>query len=176
MISLNYCLSRSAHGDKIAAYEAAKIMQFEKYSEVMVQAQLRKAASLGSVDAMRWLGFLGLSGKLISPESTVTKISYYNTYDHAYNWFVEGSKKGDDLSTLVVGTCLHHGIGIPQDTQKSEEIMSTVLNSVSIDAVVPVICLINALHSSATPRGKSFDNDFIEKLLYNQGGQHGENH
>ena len=78
MMSLNYCLSRSAHGDKIAAYEAAKIMQFEKYSEVMVQAQLRKAASLGSVDAMRWLGFLGLSGKLISPESTVTKVSYYN--------------------------------------------------------------------------------------------------
>ena len=167
MMSLNYCLSRSAHGDKIAAYEAAKIMQFEKYSEVMVQAQLRKAASLGSIDAMRWLGFLGLSGKLISPESTVTKVSYYNTYDHAYNWFVEGSKKGDALSTFVVGTCLQHGIGTPQDTQKSEEIMSGVLDNVSIDVVVPIIFLINALHSSATACGKSLDNDFIEKILCN---------
>ena len=75
MMSLNYYLSRSAHGDNIAAYEAAKIMHFEKYSEVMVQAQLRKAASLGNVNAMRWLGFLGLSGNLISPESTITKIT-----------------------------------------------------------------------------------------------------
>ena len=167
MMSLNYCLSRSAHGDKIAAYEAAKIMQFEKYSEVMVQAQLRKAASLGSVDAMRWLGFLGLSGKLISPESTVTKVSYYNTYDHAYNWFVEGSKKGDALSTFVVSTCLQHGIGTPQDTQKSEEIMSGVLGNVSIDVVVPIIFLINTLHSSATACSKSLDDDFIEKILCN---------
>ena len=167
MMSLNYCLSRSAHGDKIAAYEAAKIMQFEKYSEVMVQAQLRKAASLGSVDAMRWLGFLGLSGKLISSESTVTKVSYYNTYDHAYNWFVEGSKKGDALSTFVVGTCLHHGIGTPQDTQKSEEIMSSVLDNISVDVVVPIIFLINTLHSSATACGKSLDGDFIEKILCN---------
>ena len=167
MMSLNYCLSRSAHGDKIAAYEAAKIMQFEKYSEVMVQAQLRKAASLGSVDAMRWLGFLGLSGKLISPESTVTKVSYYNTYDHAYNWFVEGSKKGDALSTFVVSTCLQHGIGTPQDTQKSEEIMSGVLDNVSIDVVVPIIFLINTLHSSATACGTLIDDNFIEKILCN---------
>ena len=167
MMSLNYCLSKSAHGDKIAAYEAAKIMHFEKYSEVMVQAQLRKAASLGSIDAMRWLGFLGLSGKLISPESTVTKVSYYNTYDHAYNWFVEGSKKGDILSTFVVGTCLQHGIGTPQDTQKSEEIMSSVLGNVSIDVVVPIIFLINTLHSSATACGKSLDDDFIAKILCN---------
>lgn len=167
MMSLNYCLSRSAHGDKIAAYEAAKIMQFEKYSEVMVQAQLRKAASLGSVDAMRWLGFLGLSGKLISPESTVTKVSYYNTYDHAYNWFVEGSKKGDALSTFVVGTCLQHGIGTQQDTTKSEQLMSSVLSDVSIDAVVPIIFLINTLHSSSAPCGTINNNKFIEKILCN---------
>ena len=167
MMSLNYCLSRSAHGDKVAAYEAAKIMHFEKYNEVMVQAQLRKAASLGSIDAMRWLGFLGLSGKLISPESTVTKVSYYNTYDHAYNWFVEGSKKGDALSTFVVGTCLQHGIGTQQDTQKSEEILSCVLDDVSIDTVVPIIFIINTLHSSTATSGMSLNTNFIEKILGN---------
>lgn len=167
MMSLNYCLSRSARGDNIAAYEAAKIMQLEKYSEVMVQAQLRKAASLGNVDAMRWLGFLGLSGKLISPGSTITKISYYNTYDHAYNWFAEGAKKGDALSTFVVGICLQHGIGTPQDTRKSEKILSGVLDDVSIDTVVPIIFIINALHSSTAAIGMSLNTKFIEKVLGN---------
>ena len=167
MMSLDYYLRKSARGDHNAAYEAAKIMQLEKYSEVMVQAQLRKAASLGSVEAMRWLGFLGLSGKLISPESTVTKISYYNTYDHAYNWFVKGSQKGDALSTFVVGTCLQHGIGTSQDTQKSKEIMSDVSSKVSVDVVLPIIFLFNTLHSSATACGKSLDEDVIEKILCN---------
>lgn len=167
MMSLNYYLSRSAHGDNIAAYEAAKIMHFEKYSEVMVQAQLRKAASLGNVNAMRWLGFLGLSGNLISPESTITKITYYNTYDQAYNWFVEGSEKGDALSLFVVGTCLQYGIGTSQDVQKSEIIISKVLESISMDVIVMVVFLINTIHSSTTLNSKSFSNDLIEKILGN---------
>ena len=167
MMSLNYCLSRSAHGDMIAAYEAARIMQFEKHSQVMVQAQLRRAATLGNIDAMRWLGFLGLSGKLISPESTVTKVSYYTTYDQAYHWFVEASKKGDAISAFVVGTCLQLGIGTPQDTQKSEAIITGVLENVSIDTVVPIIFLINTLQASTASGGNQLNPNFIEKILSN---------
>ena len=170
MMSLNYCLSKGARGDKIAAYEAARIMHFEKYNEAMVQAQLRKAASIGSVEAMRWLGFLGLSGKLISPESTVAKISYYNTYDQAYRWFWEGFKNGDPLSTFVVGTCLQHGIGTPQDVQKSKEIMAGVSSDISIDSLVPVIFLINTLCSATPSSTQSLHTNFIENFLSNQVG------
>ena len=165
MMSLNYCLRKSAHGDNVASYEESKIMHFEKYSEVTVQAKLRKAASLGNVDAMRWLGFLGLSGNLISPESTITKVSYYSTYDQAYHWFLEGSKKGDALSIFVVGICLQYGIGTRQDIQKSEKIMSAVLNDTSFDMVLPIIFLVNTLHSSNSSEVKQTSSNFIEKIL-----------
>ena len=167
MMSLNYCLSKSARGDKNAAYEAAKIMQFEKYSEVMVQAQLRKAASLGSIEAMRWLGFLGLSGQLISPESSITRITYYNTYEQAYEWFREASEKGDALSTFVVGTCLQHGIGTPQDIPKSEEIMSGISGQLAIDVVVPIIFVINVLRSSPPSSSINHNPNFTENILDN---------
>lgn len=165
MMSLNYYLRKSAHGDSVAAYEAAKIMQLEKYSEVTIQAQLRKAASLGSVDAMRWLGFLGLSGNLISPESTITKVSYYTTFDKAYLWFAQGARKGDPLCLFVVALCLQHGIGTEADPERSEKIMATVSNDISVDMVIPIIFLINSLHSSLSSSHKELSDDFIEKLL-----------
>ena len=146
MMSLDYYLNKSAKGDNIAAYEAAKIMQDKNYSAIMVQAQLRKAAELGNVNAIRWLGFLGLSGKLISPESTVTKISYYKTQEQAFNWFLEGYKKGDVISSFVVGNCLKYGIGTQQDVAKSEEIISNISSNVPTDAAFSIIFLINTLH------------------------------
>jgi hypothetical protein len=80
---------------------------------------------------------------------------------------MEGSKKGDALSTFVVGTCLQHGIGTQQDTQKSEEILSCVLDDVSIDTVVPIIFIINTLHSSTATRGMSLNTNFLEKIFGN---------
>ena len=178
MMPLNYYLNRGARGDKHAAYEAARLMHLEKYSEVMVQAQLRKAASMGSVDAMRWLGLLGLSGYLITPESSISHVSYYPTLHQAYHWFSEGARHGDAFSIFVVGTCLRHGIGTVQDTEKSQAVMATVPDSISIDTVIPILYLVNALHASGTP-GSTIPNAFLAQIqnsLSSQGGQHGEDH
>lgn len=150
MMSLNYCLSRSDCGDSAAAYEAALIMHLEKHNELMVQAQLKKAALLGSVDAMRWLGFLALSGKLISPDSTLTSISYLTAYDHAYNWFMQAFKRGDALSAFLVGTCLQYGIGTPQDTKRAAEIISEASGHIPISDSIASTAPINALKNLAT--------------------------
>ena len=68
---------------------------------------------------------------------------------------------------FVVGTCLQYGIGTSQDVQKSEIIISKVLESISIDVIVMVVFLINTIHSSTTLNSKSFSNDLIEKILGN---------
>lgn len=173
-MSLNYYLSRSALGDNVAGYEAAKIMQSEKYNEVMVQGQLRRAAMLGNIEAMRWLGFLGLNGKLIKPDSTVRNVSYYNTYEESYRWFSEGAEKGDPISLFVVGTCLNHGIGTSQDIAKSEEIISNTKKDISIDIIISIVFLLNTLHSPENSNHKLLDNYLKQNTLDNQGGQHGE--
>ena len=41
---LTHYLSESCKGDRKAAYEAAKIMKFENYNEVLIQNQFRRRA------------------------------------------------------------------------------------------------------------------------------------
>lgn len=174
MMSLEYYLCRSAQGDALAAYQAARIMQFENHSEYLVQAQLRKAASYGSVDAMRWLGFLGLNGKLLTPQSTITNPSYYNEYTQAYHWFTEGALHGDTSCIIAVSCCLQYGIGVKQDAQMSEAIMSGVKHGASAEALIPIILLFNLLLPASAPLSSLSQHSLVNLDFNQQGGPHGE--
>ena len=174
MMSLNYYLRLSARGDHEAAYQAAQIMHHEGRSDLSVQAQLRHAASCGSTRAMRWLGFIGLSEKLITPQSSLTNLSYYKGFEQAYQWFSQGAIQGDTVCIIATGFCLLHGIGVTQDMQKSKELISGVTDRVSVEAIVPIIFLLNTLVPTTPQFRESIHHNLIDEMSGTKGGQHGE--
>lgn len=153
MRSLNHYLSLTAHGNPgvaaAAAFEAAKIMYNEKYNEVIVQAMLRKSGELGDVNAQRWLGFIGLTNRLIDPVSTTSNIIYYKDASVAYQWFKKAADKGDLISTFAVYKCLQHGIGVTKNLEKAEHILDTIADKLSFD-VLPFMFFFDAYHEPKT--------------------------
>ncbi len=146
MLSLAHYQDLTARGDGNAALEAAKIMRLERYSEYLVQAQLRRAAALGNVEAMRQLGFLGLGGKLLHPDSSAANPILYQTREPAFAWFIEGDKQGDSLSTLLVGLCIEHGLGTEADVSRGREIITKVADKIPMDVALGVVLFVNTLH------------------------------
>lgn len=165
MMSLNYYLTKASQGDSKAAYEAAKVMEYSEYNNVIVQAQLRRAASLGSIDAMRWLGFLGLAGKLIHPDSSVSNTTYYKGYNQAYKWFNEGAISGDAISAFVASKCLQLGVGTPQDEVRAEGLMKLIIEKVPEELFLPIICLLDSITHKATTKNHAIDTEIVKQLL-----------
>lgn len=151
MKSLNHYLSLTNHSDvtvaAAAAFEAAKIMHHEKYNEVIVQAMLRKAGELGDANAQRWLGFIGLTGKLIEPISTTSNIIYYKDASVSYQWFKSAASSGDILSAFAVYKCLQHGIGVAKNPEKAENILNTIADKLSFD-ILPLMFFFDTYHTS----------------------------
>lgn len=138
MKTLNYYISLSTKGNAEAAYEAAKLMHYEKYNEVIVQSMLRKAAHLGNVNAQRWLGFIGLANKLVDPDSTISNIKYITDHRHAYSWFEHAAAQGDTISAFAVFRCLQHGIGVERDPEKANALLESISGKLDYD-MLPLI-------------------------------------
>lgn len=146
MKSLNHYLSLATKGDATAAFEAAKIMYHEKYSEVITQAMLRKAGELGSVDAQRWLGFIGLANKLIEPDSTASNVKYCKDASVSFQWFKKAAIAGDVISTFAVYKCLQLGIGTPKNVEKAKAVFSTISSNLTFD-VIPLMLFFDTYHA-----------------------------
>lgn len=165
MMSLNYYLSKASRGDSKAAYEAAKVMECSKYHDVIVQAQLRRAAALGSVDAMRWLGFLGLFEKLMHPDASISNVLYYQGYEQAYKWFSDGAVSGDPLCAFVASKCMQLGVGTPQDEVKASQIMDLIIASVPEETILPIICLLSSITCPKPYSAQTINMDTVKELL-----------
>ena len=135
MKTLNYYLSLATKGDADAAYEAARIMHYEKYNDVIVQSMLRKAGTLGNPSAQRWLGLICLTNKLVHPESTTSKIKYVTDYQQSYSWFSRAAAQGDTLSAFTVYKCLQYGIGVDKNPEKADYILNTISNTLNYDVI-----------------------------------------
>ena len=110
---LKYYLSESCKGNKEAAYEAARIMTFEHYNDVLIQNQYRRSAELGYAPAQRDLGILGLCSKLITPTSTVGNITYYNDdFAQAICWLKQAAKNHDGIAIYLLSKCYQQNIGV----------------------------------------------------------------
>ena len=133
MKTLNYYISLATKGNAEAAYEAAKLMHYEKYNEVIVQSMLRKAANLGNVNAQRWLGFVGLADKLVDPSSTIANIKYISDHHHAYSWFERAASQGDTISAFAVFKCLQHGIGVAKNLEKANALLEAISGDLNYD-------------------------------------------
>ena len=160
MKNLNYYRSLAAKGDANAAFEAAKIMYHEKYSDVFVQAMLRDAARLGNVNAQRWLGFVGLNNKLLHPSSTVSNIIYCSDASVSYRWLEKAAKSGDVLSAFAVCKCLQHGIGVDKNEAKAQAILDSITNELSFD-ILPFMFIFETYRSS---QNVSHNADLAPKL------------
>ncbi len=108
MHQLHYYMERGNQGDAASALTAARLMMLEQYSDLIVQHQLSQAAALGSVDAMRLLGFLGMSGRLLSPASTVAHSVFEQTHEAGTSWLRRAAALGDTISV-----CALEHLGIP---------------------------------------------------------------
>ena len=154
MKSLNHYLSLTAHSNTAvaaaAAFEAAKIMYQEKYNEVIIQAMLRKAGELGDVNAQRWLGFIGLTNRLVDPISTTSNIIYYNDARVPYQWFKKAADSGDVISAFAVYKCLQHGIGVPKNIEKAESVLNIIADKLSFD-ILPLMFFFDTYHAHQTP-------------------------
>ena len=166
MKTLTYYLKLAEGGNAAAAYEAAKIMYCEKYNDVIVQSTLRKAAALGSVDAQRWLGFICLAGKQVSPGSTASNIQYTADLREAYTWFERAAAQGDTLSAFAVYKCLQHGIGIHQDTEKADAILEAIAGHLDYD-VLPLMFFFDTYKDSeqAAPTIHPLERNALLELL-----------
>lgn len=145
MKTLNYYLALATKNDADAAYNAAKLMMYEEYNEVIVQNMLRKAANLGSSEAQRYLGFLGMKLELILPNSTVSNIIRNKDYSEAYNWFHKGAESGDIISSIAVSKCLQYGIGTKKDPVKANEILEAISSQLTFD-LLPITAFFDIFH------------------------------
>lgn len=166
MKNLNYYISLAEKGNAEAAYEAAKIMHYIKYNDVIFQAMLRKAGGLGNVNAQRWLGFICLANKLIDPESTVSNIKYVSGHEAAYAWFEKAAAQGDTVSAFAVSKCLQYGIGVEKDSKKAEDVLNAISGDFDFD-MFPIMFFFDT-YKEFNKKGKSespYSNDIIQNLL-----------
>ena len=136
---LTHYLSESCKGDRKAAYEAAKIMKFENYNEVLIQNQFRRSAELGYAPAQRELGILGLCSKLVEPTSSVGNISYYNDNFHqALIWLKQASKNLDGIAIYILGKCYQHNIGVSADEERSSKLFKLASELLPLDQMITI--------------------------------------
>ncbi len=164
MKSLESYIKLASRGDASAAFEAAKIMFYEKYNEVIFQSMLRKAAKLGNINAQRYLGFIGLANKLVEPSSTTTHIIYNKSATAAYEWFEKASNAGDVISTFAVYKCLQHGIGVEKNEEKAEETLNTIVDHLSLD-ILPLMFFFDTYHVSKTNTNEFVQRSTLKTLL-----------
>ena len=147
---LNYYLSMAAKGDGKAAFEAARIMRNDKMSEVIVQTQLRRSASLGYAPAQTYLGILGICGVLVKPESTIGHISYYNTVEPAIEWLNKAVSENDPVAKYTLARCMQLGIGVPKDDVKASEMLNESLSDMSELTVLGLLLMFDWVKQSKT--------------------------
>lgn len=166
MKTLDYYLSLASRGNADAAYEAAKIMHYEKRNEVIVQSMLRKAGKLGNPNAQRWLGLICLANQLIEPSSTVSNIKYVTDYQQAYLWFSRAAAQGDSLSAFAVCKCLQYGIGVDKDPEKSDRILNAISDTLNYD-IIPVAFFFDA-YAKKNSKAESKENADNYTTLFNE--------
>ena len=165
MKTLNYYISLANKGNADAAYEAAKRMYFEKYNEVMVQAMLRKAATLGNVHAQRWLGFIGLAGRLIDPRSSTSHVTYLTDYTAAYDWFNSAASQGDAISVYAVARCVQHGIGTVKDPTYAATLLETASAAPNSDDLLALMFFFDSHKACACAAQSARHRSIIKDLL-----------
>ena len=166
MKTLNYYLSLATKGDADSAYEAAKIMHYEKYNEVIVQSMIRKAATLGNPSAQRWLGLICLANQLVHPDSTTSNIKFVTDYQQAYLWFSRAASQGDSLSAFAVCKCLQYGIGVEKNSEKADCILNTISDTLNYD-VIPFAFFFD-IYAEHNRKAINKDNDNKYAAIFNE--------
>lgn len=138
-MTTNYYLAESRRGNAAAAFEASKVMALEGWSDYFVQQQIYRSAENGHAPAQRWLGILGLFKRLITKESTVSSISFYETYDVAMEWLNEAACTGDLVATYIIAKCCQHGVGIEKDEERALEIFNQVAGKMNEETVLAIM-------------------------------------
>ena len=100
---LNYYLSLACKGDADASFKAGKLMEDEgTYNEVIVQKRYLDAAAAGHALAQKELAGLGLYGTLVTSDSTVTNIHYYDNINNAIMWLHKAAKNGNVECAIAI--------------------------------------------------------------------------
>lgn len=133
---LMYYLSESCKGDRVAAFEAAKIMTFEKYSDLIIQKQYLRSAELGYVPAQRELGILGLCKKLVEPESIEGDIRYNKDLIEGINWIKLAAKNKDGAAIFILGKCYQLGLGVRINEEKANALIGVASTVLTIDNMI----------------------------------------
>ena len=150
--SLAYYLDKAKKGDGEAAFRAARILQDTHASQVLVQNQLRKAASEGYIPAYQWLGLLGILGELLNPISSVNHLCFYNDFSEGLRWLRQGVEKGDSVCTFILAKCYQTGIGVEINSDK-----------ISLDIAVDLLFLFTNLKTNHVDNHKA--NESLQILL-----------
>lgn len=163
---LTYYLSQSEKGDRTAAYNAARIMTFEKYNDVLIQNQYRRSAQLGFAPAQRELGILGLCSRLVTPSSTIGNMVYYNdNFSQAIHWLKEASKNQDCIAIYILGKCYQHGVGVETDSNHAAKLFKLASKLLPLDkmAVVNVVTslIVDTIAITQTQKENIYDIDLL---------------
>ena len=153
--NLKYYLAESMHGNREAAYQAARIMTFENYNDVMIQNQYRHSAKLGYAPAKRELGILGLCFRLVEPNSTTSNINYNKTFKPAVNWLKEAAVGGDGVAIFLLGKCYQFGLGTEKNTDIANslyEISSSMISQNNMVALNAAMTILNETTNNAEPQ------------------------
>lgn len=162
--SLAYYLDKAKKGDGEAAFRAARILQDTHASQVLVQNQLRKAASEGYIPAYQWLGLLGILGELLNPISSVNHLCFYNDFSEGLRWLRQGVEKGDSVCTFILAKCYQTGIGVEINSQYAEDMLKSFdYDKLSLDIAVDLLFLFTNLKTHQVDNHKA--NESLQILL-----------
>lgn len=143
---LYYYLGKAQKGDGKAAFDAARIMRERNMNEVLIQSQFRRSAELGYAPAQRTLGFYGLCGHLVKPESKISHIIYYKSFAPAIDWLAKAADNNDSISRFALVKCTQLGIGVEKDEEEAKRMMSELdVSSLSMDVIISVMFILDSL-------------------------------
>ncbi len=163
---LTYYLSESQKGDRTAAYEAGRMMAFEKYNDVLIQNQYRRSAELGFAPAQRELGILGICSRLVTPSSSIGNMAYYNdNFAQAIYWLKEASKKQDGFAIYLLGKCYQLGIGVEADDEHAGKLFDLASKLLPLDKMLTLNVATSLIIDNITLRQGHKENIIEDDLL-----------
>lgn len=133
--------NRAMAGNRDAQFELAEIyMQSENEDYVaLAEEWALKAAQLGHVEAMYWLGegYTFYAKDMLEEDSEEAK----TYFEHAYRWLEQASKHKHPAAILELSNFYRRGDVVEKDVAKSVELVKQAAELGEVQAMRDLVCI-----------------------------------
>lgn len=109
------CLLERARYDKIAAYNAAILMEQEHRGSSAIQHFYTRSASMGYAPAMLMLAALYMKGDYLQQKDYDTQPQRIKDIDAAFQWIKLAAKQDDPTALYMLARCYLEGVGVDRN-------------------------------------------------------------